>query len=156
MWNELVKHLADFSSAVLTGVNSSGYPFSMRCEPETDASNQVLRVQVPEYTNIQPGPAGLLCHKHDEWLWNLKSFIVRGSLERDAQGWLFRPEQLTPGAGIGGLIGMLKFLQNGRRTAQQYLDKRHLARPSIAWDKFHALWAEIKRTKLRGNKGDGA
>ena len=67
--------------------------------------------------------------------------------EKDAQGWLFRPQQLIPGAGIGGLIGMLKFLRDGRRNARQYLDKRGLARPSIAWDQIHALWAEIKRAE---------
>ena len=107
MWDEIMKHLADFSSAVLTGVDQAGYPFSVRCKPEPDADEQVLRVQVPEYTNIQPGPAGLLCHKHDEQLWNLKSFILRGSLERGVNGWIFCPHRFTPGAGIGGLFGMV-------------------------------------------------
>ena len=147
MWDELVKQLGDFASAVLTGADASGYPFSIRCRPEPDAVAQALRVRVPEYANIQAGPAGLLCHKHDEALWNLKSFVVRGSLEQDAQGWLFRPQQFIPGAGIGGLIGMVKFLKDGRRCARQYLDKRGLARPSIEWDQIHAVWAEIKRTK---------
>jgi hypothetical protein len=147
MWDELVNLMADFGSAVLAGPDASGYPFSLRCQPEPDAAAHVLRVRVPAYANIRPGPAGLLCHKHDEALWKLKSFIVRGSLEQDAQGWLFRPQQLIPGAGIGGLIGMLKFLRDGRRNARQYLDKRGLARPSIAWDEIHALWAEIKRAE---------
>jgi hypothetical protein len=145
VWNDLVKHLAAFSSAVLTGVDAAGYPFSLRCQPVPDAEAQVLRVTVPAYANLQPGPAGLLCHQHDAWLWQLKSFLVRGALVRDAQGWVFRPEQLTPGAGIGGLLGMVNFVQRGRRTAQQYLTKRQLARPRIAWDQIQALWAESKR-----------
>lgn len=147
MWDDIVEHLPDFGSAVLTSVDAKGYPFSVRCKPEIDAGARVLRVQVPEYAAIQPGRAGLLCHKHDERLWNLKSFIVRGSLERDAQGWLFRPQQFIPGAGIGGMIAIMKFMLDGKRTAQQYLDKRGLARPNIPWDRIHALWAEIRRAR---------
>ena len=98
MWEDIAKHLKDFPSAVLTGVDTKGYPFSIRCRPELDADASVLHVQVPDYTNIQASSAGLLCHKHDEYLWNLRSFIVRGSLGRDAQGWIFRPQQFTPGA----------------------------------------------------------
>lgn len=147
MWDNIVKHLADFQSAVLSGTDSTGYPFSIRCEPKLDTDMQVLRVQVPEATGIQPGPAGLLCHKHDEWLWNLKSFVVRGALEMDSQGWIFRPRQFIPGAGIGGLIQMVKFLRSGRRTTKRYLEKRGLQRPSIPWDKIHAVWAEIKSDK---------
>jgi hypothetical protein len=147
LWDEIVKHLVDFSSAVLTGVDEAGYPFSVRCKPEPDNSAQVLRVQLPEDTCIQPGPAGLLCHTHDDWLWNLKNFIVRGTLEQDAQGWILRPQHFTPGAGIGGLLGMVKFLRSGRRVTKRYLDKRGLARPSIPWNKIHAVWAEVKRTK---------
>lgn len=147
MWDEIMKHLADFSSAVLTGVDQAGYPFSVRCKPEPDADEQVLRVQVPEYTNIQPGPAGLLCHKHDEQLWNLKSFILRGSLERGVNGWIFCPHRLTPGAGIGGLFGMVRFLRSGRRIAKRYLDERGLERPSIPWDRVNALWTEVKKSK---------
>lgn len=147
MWDEIVEHLADFSSALLTCVDEAGYPFSVRCRPEPDVDEQVLRVQVPEYTNIQPGPAGLLCHKHDEQLWNLKSFILCGSLERGTHGWIFRPQRFTPGAGIGGLIGMVRFLRSGRRIAKRYLDKRGLERPSIPWDRVHALWAEVKTSK---------
>lgn len=147
MWDNIVKHLADFQSAVLTVTDSTGYPFSIRCKPKLDIDMQVLRVQVPEAIGIQPGPAGLLCHKHDEWLWNLKSFIVRGALERDDQGWVFRPRQFIPGVGIGGLIQMVKFLRSGRRTTKRYLEKRDLLRPSIPWDKIHAFRAELKNDK---------
>jgi hypothetical protein len=146
MWDEIMKHMADFSSAVLTGVDQAGYPFSVRCKPEPDVDEQVLRVQVPEYTNIQPGLAGLLCHKHDEQLWNLKSFMLRGSLERVVPGWIFHPQRLIPGAGIGGLFGMVRFLLSGRRTAKRYLDKRGLERPSIPWDRVHSLWTEVKKS----------
>lgn len=147
MWDEVVKQLADFSTAVLTVTDSDGYPFSIRCQPAVDHSAQVLRLPLPSYANLQTGPAGLLCHKHDEALWNLKSFVVRGSLEQDGQGWLFRPQQFIPGAGMGGLMGFIQFLREGRRGAKQYLDKRGLPRPPIPWGQIKAIWTEIKRTK---------
>jgi hypothetical protein len=143
MWTEIVKEMADFSTAVLTSVDASGYPFSIRCKPNPDSVAQVLRVQIPEYIQFKPGPAGLLYHKHDESLWNLKSLTLRGLLEQDAQGWFFRPLKYTPGAGIGGLPAMVKFVKDGRRSARQYLEKRHLPRPVIAWDTVHEIWAEI-------------
>ena len=143
MWTEIVNEMADFSTAVLTSVDASGYPLSIRCKPNQDSVAQVLRLQIPEYIQFQPGPAGLLYHKHDESLWNLKSFMLRGLLEQDAQGWFFRPLTYTPGPGIGGLPAMMKFLLNGRRSTKQFLEKRHLPRPVIDWDTVHAIWAGI-------------
>jgi len=143
MWTEIVKEMAGFSTAVLTSVDASGYPFSIRCKTNPDSVAQVLRVQMPESVQFRPGPAGLLCHQHDESLWNLKSMTLRGLLEQDDQGWFFRPLKYTPGAGIGGLPAMVKFVLEGRRSTKHFLNKRHLPRPVIAWDTIHAIWAEI-------------
>ena len=85
MWDEIVGQLADFPTAVVTGVDDTGYPFSLRCKPEPDHSTQTLRLHLPEGTRIRVGPASLLCHRHDEQLWNLKSFLVRGEVEVDAR-----------------------------------------------------------------------
>ena len=76
-----------------------------------------------------------------------EKFIMRGSLERRVNSWIFRPQRFTPGAGIGGLLGMVRFLRSGRRITKRYLDKRGLERPSIPWDRVHALWTEIKKSK---------
>ncbi len=146
MWDDLVRHLADFPTAVLTAVDDTGYPFSVRCVPETDATMQTLRFGLREDTRIRVGPASLLCHRHDEQLWNLKSFMVRGCLERDAQGWVFRPYRFVPGAGIGGLLGLFRFVRDGRRRTRRYLEKRGLARPAVPWDRIHAMWEEVKKT----------
>ena len=142
-----MKHLADFPNAVLTGVDSAGYPFSVRCKPEPDAGAQVLRVQLPDGTGIQPGPAGLLYHRHDEWLWNLKSFVVRGTLELDDRGWILRAQQFIPGAGVGGWLGKMQFLRMGRRNTKRYLERRGLPRPNIPWDEIEALWAQVNSEK---------
>jgi hypothetical protein len=142
MWNDIAKYLPNFPSAVLNGVDTHGYPFSVRCQPELDDTAQVLRVSLPQGTEIQPGPASLLCHKHDEWLWNLQSFVVRGTFAQDDHGWILCPLQFIPGAGIGGLWALVQFVRTGRRTTRRYLDKRGLQRPDIAWDQVEAMWAE--------------
>ena len=139
MWAEIVKHLPDFPSAVLTGVDATGYPFSARCVPRLDAEARAVRVDVPEGGSIRPGPACLLCHKHDQRLWNLKSCVVRGRLERDGRGWLLRPCGFIPGMGIGGLWGYVRLLRGARRSTRRYLARRGLPRPRIPWDEVRAL-----------------
>ena len=86
MWAEIVKYLPTFETAVLSGTDATGYPFSVRCAPRPDHAAQVLHVAVPPGADLRPGPAGLLCHSHDERYWNLRSFNVRGTLEHDAGG----------------------------------------------------------------------
>jgi hypothetical protein len=139
MWAEISRHLYQFESAVLSGLDEEGYPFSVRCRPYTDVSGAgVLTVWLPPGTPVQPGPASLLCHSHDENLWNLKSFLVRGDLVKDVGGWSFEPSRFIPGTGIGGLPAMIRFLFNSRRNASRYLQERNLARPSIPWDEIDA------------------
>jgi hypothetical protein len=145
MWNEIVRHLGDFPTAVLTAVDDTGYPFSLRCRPEPEDATQTLRFQLPEGAKIRVGPAGLLCHRHDEQLWNLKSFFLRGELERDEQSWILHPRGFVPGAGIDGLIGLWRFVRAGRRRTRRYLEKRSLARPEVPWEQIQAMWKEVEK-----------
>lgn len=138
MWPEIVKRLPRFASAVLTGLDASGDPVSVRCRPTPDHHAQVLWVAVPEGLGMVAGPAGLLCHHHDEQLWGLKSFLLRGGLERDGRGWVFRPCQLVPGMDTT-LLANLRVLRNGRRTAKRYLAARGLRRPTIPWAHYQQL-----------------
>jgi hypothetical protein len=55
MWPEIVKRLPRFASAVLTGLDGSGDPVSVRCQPTLDHHAQVLRVAVPERLGIVSG-----------------------------------------------------------------------------------------------------
>jgi hypothetical protein len=139
MWAEITRHLYGFENAVLSGLDEEGYPFSVRCRPYSDVSGAgVLTVWLPPGTPIRPGPASLLCHSHDENLWKLRSFLIRGHLAKDAGGWNFEPGQFIPGAGIGGLPAMIRFLVGSRRKASRYLEERGLARPRIPWDEIEA------------------
>jgi hypothetical protein len=148
-WRATVAHLDDFDSAVLTGQDTQGYPFSLRCHPLVDAGARMLRIQAPPGTPLQPGHAGLLCHKHDEWLWHQRSFLVRGALLPDREGWGFRPEEHIQGAGYGGLLGLARFVARSRRNARAYLAARGLPRPRIPWDQIVAA----KRQSLPATGG---
>lgn len=142
-----MKRLANFPSAVLTGIDERGYPFSVRCKPIPDGDAQVLRLQLVNGIGIQPGSACLLCHRHDEKLWNIKSFNVHGTLEQNSQGWILRPHQFIPGTVSQDLIGFLRLVMVGRRNAKRYLEKRGLPRPKIPWDEIAACWAQTKRAR---------
>jgi len=146
MWAEVQRHLREFSSPILTGVDGDGYPVSIRCAPELDEAQRVLRVSLPGWTRIRKGPASLLCHGHNDLLWNLRSFLVRGTLEpAGGETWLFRPARFVPGVGIAGLAGMVRFALAKRRTARRYLQRRGLARPRIDWMLLKAMQARARQ-----------
>ena len=140
MWQEIVKHQPKFSSAVLTVVDAAGYPLSIRCKPELDSGRRVIQLAFADGMGVEPGSAGLLFHQHDDQMWNIRSFLLRGKLEREARGWVFRPQRYTPGLGIGGPLSMIRLVRAGRRTAQTCLRDRGLARPDIEWDEIRALY----------------
>lgn len=139
MWDEILKYLPKFESAVLTGVDAEGYPFSVRCRPRANEEARVLRAQLPEDVSIRPGRASLLCHEHDENLWNLRSFLVRGDLRRDGLEWSFYPNTFVPGVAVGGLRGMVQFVVGSRRTTNRYLRKRGMSRPVVPWKEINAI-----------------
>jgi len=139
MWSEIRRYLRRYPTAVLTGIDSVGRPFSIRCKPEIDELTQRLRIQIPPTAELVAGPASILCHSHNLFLWKLRSFLVRGSLEPTDGAWLFRPVRFVPGIGVGGLPGMLRFARSKRRTAKHYLDQRGLARPQIPWAQLRAI-----------------
>lgn len=155
MWDDILKHLPDFENAVLTGLGEEGYPFSVRCRPRPDEEARVLRVQLPEYVSFRPSRASLLCHEHDENLWNLKSFLVRGDLRRDGLEWSFYPKKFVPGVAVGGLMGMARFIADSRRTTNRYLKKRGLSRPVVPWKEINAIKGHAKESRRARTIGGG-
>ena len=140
----LVAGLLIVCNAVVVGVAGT-YFLWIFPTLQGSANNAAVRVDLPDYVKIQSGPAGLLCHRHDEKIWNLESFMVRGSLERSDEGWLFQPKEFVSGVG-GGVVGLLKFVRNGRRRAKNHLKKRQLERPAVPWEKS-MIWEEIEQPK---------
>ena len=151
MWDEIVRELPGFDSAVLTALDDEGYPLSVRCRPEPDPASRTLRVQVGPGVALRPGPAGLLCHRHDELLWNQRAFLARGTLAEEPGGWTFCPTAFVPGAGIGGLRGLINFVIASRRSTSRYLAARGLPRPRIPWRDIIAIKEQVAREE-RGQR----
>jgi hypothetical protein len=149
MWTQITRYLPEFDTAVLGGFGQDGRPFSLRGRVLI-ADTNLLRLLIPADTPLVCGPACLTCHRHDERLWNLKSFAVRGMLERDEKGWLMHPEQFIPGAGIGGVLSYVRFLRDGRRTTKRYLQKRGLARPQVPWDEWSDMFKQALASGASG------
>lgn len=144
MWDDLVRKLSDYSSAVLTVHDADGYPFSVRCDPEPDAARQVLEVAIPDYVDARVGRAGLLCHFHDDELWNQTNFLAYGDLERDDDGWIFRPTRLIEGAGAGNsLLPQMRF----GKSAERYLDRHDMDWPDVPWARLRAIYREAQRRR---------
>jgi hypothetical protein len=143
--------LRGFSSPILTGLDGDGYPFSIRCAPEVDEAQQVLRVSLPGWARIRQGPASLLCHGHNHLLWDLRSFMVRGTLEpTGGEIWLFRPSRFVPGIGTGGLAGMVRFALAKRRAARRYLERRGLPRPRVDWVQLKTVQERVRQHSRSG------
>jgi hypothetical protein len=69
------------------------------------------------------------------------------NIQREEEGWVFYPQQIITGAAGRGLIGQMRVTFKARRAAKKYLEKRGLARPTIAWDGIKALWAEVSEAQ---------
>jgi hypothetical protein len=138
MWPKLARHLPTFASAVLTAIDRDGYPASVRCRPRLDPVAHTLWLDVPTAPELLPGPASLLCHSHDARLSRLRSCLVVGELQLGEGGWMLRPARFVPGVGIDGVLGGLRFVVQGRRTAARYLARRGLARPRVDWGELLA------------------
>jgi hypothetical protein len=142
MWTEIEKHLPQFESAVLNARDGEGHPYSVRCRPEQDRPAGIIRIDISDGTNLRSGPASLLCHSHDEELWDQKIFLLRGSLEETDEGPVFRPEKFVPSIGTGGPLGTVRMILGVRKATSAYLKKRNLKRPRIPWPEIADLKEE--------------
>ena len=133
MWSDVVSGLETVPDAVLTGVDASGYPAGVRCSPRPDHVHQQLRCVRPPGVDLVDGPASLLGHSHDELLWNLRSFLVRGTVRTVGSEWIFSPAAVVPGLGMAGPVGEFRSFIAARRRAGRFLSRRGLDRPAVPW-----------------------
>jgi hypothetical protein len=145
MWDDLVRNLGKYPTAVLTVTDAAGYPFSIRCVPEPDPARQILKVDLPGYAHAQAGPAGLLCHFHDDRLWNQTNFVAYGRLERDGSAWVFRATRLIEGTGAG--MSFVRQVRSGRSSAKRYLARRGLDWPQVPWGRLRAIYKKARRAE---------
>jgi hypothetical protein len=143
MWSELLRLLAQYPSAVVSFVDGEGSPTSFRCHPVPDTAEEVLVVDPPSEMTPRAGRAGLLCHRHNEQLWGLRSFIAGGVLaERDGR-WVLVPDRMTIGMGHGGPLALVRMIRRGRRTSAAYLARRGWERPEIEWERLAAIKHDV-------------
>ena len=146
MWEQIIAYISSYPSVVVTGIDAGGYPYSVRCHVQPDSARQLIRTDLPANAEIQPGPASMMSHYHDENLWNQTSFLVNGKLENREDGWNFRPEKVV-GEISQSPLELMRAMLRLRRTASDYLKKHNLPKPQVAYDEIHALWAEVERGK---------
>ena len=141
MWSEAAAWLAKFDLAVLTFMDVNGYPASMRVETSGyDGATGVLTATVPDALIPVAGAANLMCHSHNEQLWNLKMMAIKGTLEQSEGAWAFRSKQFDPPS----RLAVVQFVGNLRRSAQRYLDRRGLSRPEVNWDSVKEIQRRAK------------
>ncbi len=133
MWTDLIKAMAGFPDAVLTGVDTQGFPSSVRCRPQPDPAIRALHIDRAPGVALLDGPASLLCHSHDRNLWRLRSLLVRGQLTTTGTTWVFHPTALVPGTGLAGPVGDARSFIAARQRAGRYLARRGLTRPKVPW-----------------------
>ena len=156
MWAELVAALEQFDDAVLSGVGPDGYPVSVRVRPRPQASDELLLLATELPVVLAPGPASVLCHRHDRRLWHLRSFLVRGVLDQSERGWVLRPTALVPGTGLAGALGDARTFLAARRRAGRYLAHRGLQRPVVPWDELRSLRRSLRRVTDQRRQGGRA
>lgn len=140
-WRKAASDLSRYREAVVNAMDSDGYPVSVRqLSPRYDGETGTLPLVVPSTIRIAAGPASLLAHVHNEQLWALKAMLIKGRIERHGEGWRFVSTEYKTRP-------PWHMLKDVKRAVEQYLTKRGLARPKIAYDVIHRLQREAKAFK---------
>jgi hypothetical protein len=143
VWAEAAKWLAKFPEAVVTAVDAEGYPVSIReTAPRYNAETGQMSIAWPDGVAVAEGPATVVCHSHDEKVWNIKAMQIKGRLERRTADWVFTSTAFTPPSGM--LITFWRLSKNGRAAAKRYLDKRGLPPPVVNWGAIDELWRRAR------------
>ena len=140
MWAEAAKALGTFAEAVVTAIDPDGYPVSVRqAAPRYDADTGQMLVAWPEDVAVTEGAANVLCHYHDDKLWNIRAMQIKGRLERRGNDWIFVSTAFTPPSGM--LLALWRAAKSNRAAGLRYLNKRGLGRPAVNW----AALKEVRR-----------
>jgi hypothetical protein len=135
------KHLKRFSEGVLNAVDAEGRPYSVRQTTLAwDAASASMPVKIADILGPKAGPASLLCHFHDENLWNMRAALVKGKLERRGDGWVFVGTSFDPPS-------MLKLMSGIKKSTKKYLEKRGLDWPKVNFDSIAELWKIVDAKK---------
>lgn len=143
MWHKAARALATYSEAVLNATDADGYPLSVRQTAplsKYDPEHGTMPVVLPDALHPVEGPASLLAHYHNDKLWDLRAMLIKGRIERRGDGWTFVSTEYKPQSSWAMVTG-------AKRAAKQYLAKRGLGRPKIAFDVIRRLFREAQSIK---------
>jgi hypothetical protein len=143
-FSQVLRNMRAYDSAVLSWVADDGFPRATRTglTPVPDA--EAFAVDPPSDEPVRPGPAGLLCHKHDEKVWKLSSFVATGQLVGTAGRWRMTPSVFIPGV-ASSPAATIRTVRGCRASAARYLERRGLDRPQVPWQEFHEIAESVRR-----------
>lgn len=167
MWSDaLAALIADYRTAVLSWVEPSGAPISIRCRVRLDAASRTITFEdLAPLALAWRGKACLLFHVHDERLEGLRQMVLKGELGTTADGTLeFAVTDFVTANGrpntdqmphASAPLHMFQFYRLGRSKANAYLAKRGAPWPpipfeQIAQDVGRAQQADIDRGEDAG------
>lgn len=145
MWNKRLATLADtYPTAVLSIVDSEGYPLSIRCDVRLDAVRQAAIIaDPPAQAAAWRGEACLLYHQFNEGLEGLREMVILGELgSADGLLTLHVKKFLTANGRqdtdqmphASSPWHMMQFFWLGWRNARAYIAKRGAPWPPIPFD----------------------
>src|SRR5437868_14348540 len=86
MWKEkLIACARTYPSGVLTVVEDSGYPRSVRCVVEFDDARELILISIPSLEVVgRQGLACLLFHRHNADMSGQRELLIKGELHEEA------------------------------------------------------------------------
>ena len=147
MWNKsLIACARTYPSGVLTVVEDSGYPLSVRCNVEFDDVRELILFPAPTPDVVgRQGLACLLFHRHNADMSGQCELLIKGELREEAGVLTLRPEKFLTGSGrqdtdrmpyAGSPLDIMRYMILGRRKAREYLAKRGKPWSPRPWGKM--------------------
>src|SRR5713226_5097981 len=101
MWNErLIACARVYPSGVLTVVEDSGYPRSVRCVVQFDDARALILFPAPPPDVVgRQGLACLLFHRHNADMGGQRELLIKGELREEAGVLTLRPGDFLTGSG---------------------------------------------------------
>jgi hypothetical protein len=153
MWNERLAALVpDYPSGILTVVEPSGYPVSVRCGARMDRVRQVFTFpDVPPLAASWRGKACLLFHAYDARMEGLRQMVIKGELDVEQGVLTLYVSEFVTANGRRDTdrmpharrpVHLAQFFLLGRRKASAYLRTRGQPWPPIPFAEIQRLLAE--------------
>jgi hypothetical protein len=148
VWTQLDEHLPSFGAGrhtpVLSTVDSTGWPVSVRCRALQDREGAQRRflLWLPAQIPAASGPAMLLWHRHDQNFANTAALSIAGVARLDEVPAVFVVNRLTAAVNLKRNFSPQAFVRMERR-AMEYLRVHGLKQPDFRWSDFDDIVREL-------------